>query len=74
MRGYEDHYMPGVHHIAKFDFDLNVDLRHLLGHWNTKQVNLALIISYESPTHARNQIILWDRIVQRTQTDSLNFL
>jgi len=48
--------------------DLNLDIRANLSslfHWSTKQVFLWVVAEYETEKFQVNQIVLWDKIVER---------
>ncbi|KAK6173593.1 hypothetical protein SNE40_017014 [Patella caerulea] len=45
-------------------FDLNADLTPLFN-WNVKQLFLYLTAEYETKSHKLNQVVLWDKIVER---------
>jgi len=48
---------------ALLSFDLNVDLNPAF-HWNIKQLFVYVVAEYKSSKNPRNQIVLWDRIVE----------
>ncbi len=35
-------------------------------HWNIKQLFVYVVATYETPTNPKNQIVLWDRIIEST--------
>ena len=37
-------------------------------HWNIKQLFVYVIATYKTPTNPKNQIVLWDRIVEATDS------
>lgn len=39
-------------------------------HWNIKQLFVYVVASYESDTNPKNQIVLWDKIIEATDPDS----
>ncbi|ROT74292.1 signal peptidase complex subunit 3 [Penaeus vannamei] len=45
-------------------FDLNTDLTPLFN-WNTKQLFLYLTAEYQTQNNKVNQVVLWDKIIQR---------
>uniref|UniRef100_A0A915IDQ6 Signal peptidase complex subunit 3 n=1 Tax=Romanomermis culicivorax TaxID=13658 RepID=A0A915IDQ6_ROMCU len=51
--------------LAVLNFDLQVDLSPLFD-WNTKQLFLFLTAEYATKENALNQVVLWDKIVLRT--------
>jgi len=48
---------------ALLSFDLHVDLTPAF-HWNIKQLFVYVVASYESETNPRNQVVLWDDIIE----------
>lgn len=53
-------------------FDLQTNLTNLFN-WNVKQLFLFLTAEYESPTNQLNQVVLWDKIIQRGENAVLDF-
>ena len=49
---------------AVVTFDLDADLRSVFS-WNTKQLFVYLQVEYETEKNKRNQIVLWDSIIQQ---------
>ncbi|XP_055894007.1 signal peptidase complex subunit 3-like [Biomphalaria glabrata] len=45
-------------------FDLSTDLQPIFN-WNVKQLFLYLTAEYKTSEHALNQVVLWDKIVER---------
>ncbi|XP_046343005.1 signal peptidase complex subunit 3-like [Haliotis cracherodii] len=45
-------------------FDLQADLQPLFN-WNVKQLFLYLTAEYQTPDYKLNQVVLWDKIIQR---------
>ncbi|KAG0374688.1 hypothetical protein BGX24_010085 [Mortierella sp. AD032] len=43
---------------------IDADLTSLF-HWNTKQLFVYAVAEYSTPTHPKNQIVLWDTIIKR---------
>ena len=35
-------------------------------HWNVKQLFVFVVATYATPTNPKNQIVLWDRIIENT--------
>lgn len=35
-------------------------------HWNIKQIFVYVVATYQTPTNPKNQIVLWDRIIEST--------
>ncbi|ODQ54147.1 signal peptidase 22 kDa subunit [Saitoella complicata NRRL Y-17804] len=48
---------------ALLKFDLDYDLTSLF-HWNTKQLFIYLVASYDTP-QTTNEVVVWDRIIQQ---------
>jgi signal peptidase complex subunit 3 len=65
-RGVEDPYMNKPATLADLRFDLQIDFSPVF-HWNTKQVYLYLVLEYTTPSHERNEMIIWDKIIQSPQ-------
>lgn len=53
-------------------FDLKTDLSHLFN-WNVKQLFLYLTAEYVTPNNELNQVVLWDKIIQRGENSVLDF-
>ena len=53
-------------------FDLKVDLEPLFN-WNVKQLFLYLSAEYSTPRNAVNQVVLWDKIIQRGENAVLDY-
>ena len=53
-------------------FDLNADLTPLFN-WNVKQLFLYLTAEYETPKNKVNQVVLWDKIIQRGENAVLDY-
>ncbi|KAI8340138.1 signal peptidase 22kDa subunit [Chlamydoabsidia padenii] len=66
-----DHYdyRNSKSEFARLAFDLDADFTPLFN-WNTKQVFVTVVAEYETKTHNRNKIVLWDRII--TSKDKAN--
>lgn len=62
-RGVEDPYMKRPTTLAELRFDLNADFAPLF-HWNAKQIYLYLVLEYETADNKRNEMIVWDKIIQ----------
>lgn len=50
--------------LGHITFDLNADLNPLFN-WNVKQLFLYLTAEYKTKDNDLNQVVLWDKIVQR---------
>eukprot|EP00088_Acartia_fossae_P042056 TRINITY_DN4403_c0_g1_i1.p1 TRINITY_DN4403_c0_g1~~TRINITY_DN4403_c0_g1_i1.p1 ORF type:complete len:181 (-),score=22.57 TRINITY_DN4403_c0_g1_i1:431-973(-) len=53
-------------------FDLQADLNPLFN-WNVKQLFLYLTAEYETPNNKLNQVVLWDKIIQRGENAMLDY-
>ncbi|CAG0902561.1 unnamed protein product, partial [Cyprideis torosa] len=53
-------------------FDLKADLTSLFN-WNVKQLFLYLTAEYETPNNKLNQVVLWDKIIQRGENPILDY-
>lgn len=51
---------------ALLHFDLRADFRPAF-HWNLKQLFVFVLAEYESQSNPLNQVILWDKIVEREE-------
>ncbi|CAO3585909.1 unnamed protein product [Absidia cylindrospora] len=67
-----DHYdyRNSKSEFARLAFDLDADFTPLFN-WNTKQVFVTVVAEYESKTHNRNKIVLWDRIITNKEKANL---
>ena len=52
---------------ALLNFDLHVDLNPAF-HWNIKQLFVYVVASYKTDRNKNNQIVLWDKIVEATDS------
>ena len=43
-------------------------------HWNIKQLFVYVVATYSTPTNPKNQIVLWDRIVESTDPPAAKVL
>ena len=75
-RGIEDPYMNKPVTLADLRFDLSVDFTPIF-HWNAKQIYLYLVLEYRTEANERNEMIIWDKIIQSPQltkyTDGAKF-
>lgn len=53
-------------------FDLHADLTPLFN-WNVKQLFLYLTAEYETKNNVVNQVVLWDKIIQRGENALLDY-
>lgn len=53
-------------------FDLQADLTPLFN-WNVKQLFLYLTAEYETSANRLNQVVLWDKIIQRGENAVLDY-
>lgn len=67
-RGHEDYYLSTTQWLADLRLGLEVDFRPLF-HWNTKQLFLYLVYEYKTIGHDRNEIVVWDRILQSSDAN-----
>ncbi|VDM58302.1 unnamed protein product [Angiostrongylus costaricensis] len=52
--------------IGMLDFSISGDFTKIFN-WNVKQLFLYLVAEYESPENTMNQVVLWDKIVLRSE-------
>ncbi|PIC40416.1 hypothetical protein B9Z55_011765 [Caenorhabditis nigoni] len=52
--------------LATLAFNLKVDFSRLFN-WNVKQLFVYLVAEYKSAENAVNQVVIWDRIVERSE-------
>ncbi|EFX86495.1 signal peptidase complex subunit 3-like [Daphnia pulex] len=52
-------------------FDLQADLNPLFN-WNAKQLFIFLVAEYETTDNKLNQVVLWDKIIQRGENANLD--
>lgn len=52
--------------LADLRFDLTADFSPIF-HWNAKQIYLYLVLEYETSSNQRNEMIIWDKIIQSPQ-------
>ncbi|KAL1928474.1 hypothetical protein VTP01DRAFT_2830 [Rhizomucor pusillus] len=59
-----DYYDYGTpkSHFARLTFDIDADFTPVFN-WNTKQVFVAVVAEYETESHSRNSIVIWDKII-----------
>ena len=43
-------------------------------HWNIKQLFVYVVATYATPTNPKNQIVLWDRIIEATDPPNKKIL
>ncbi|EDO44408.1 predicted protein [Nematostella vectensis] len=53
-------------------FDLKTDIL-LLFNWNTKQLFIYVTAEYETQTNKFNQVVVWDKIILRSDNSQLNY-
>ncbi|KAL7472224.1 hypothetical protein ACHAXS_012554 [Conticribra weissflogii] len=58
---------------ALLSFDLHADMTPAF-HWNIKQLFVYVVATYKTPTNPKNQIVLWDRIIEATDPPSAKIL
>ncbi|CAN8068491.1 unnamed protein product [Agarophyton chilense] len=47
---------------AYIRFDINADFRNMWS-WNINHMYVYVVAEYESPTHSRNEVVVWDNIL-----------
>ncbi|KAI8581299.1 hypothetical protein K450DRAFT_232391 [Umbelopsis ramanniana AG] len=52
-------------------FDIDADLTPLFN-WNTKQVFVTVVAEYETKTHNKNQVVVWDKIIRDKDSAKIN--
>ncbi|KAG0260858.1 hypothetical protein BG011_001568 [Mortierella polycephala] len=57
-------YKTRDNQFANTVMQIDADLSSLF-HWNTKQLFIYAVAEYSTPTHSKNQIVLWDSIIKR---------
>lgn len=62
-RGIEDGWMRKPTTLAEVRFDLTADFTPMF-HWNAKQIYLYVVLEYSTPQNQRNEMIIWDKIIQ----------
>ena len=58
---------------ALLSFDIDADLRPAF-HWNIKQLFVYVIASYATDSNPKNQVVLWDKIVEASDSDDKKIL
>ena len=53
---------------ALLSFNLHADMNPAL-HWNIKQLFLYVVASYKTKTNSKNEIVLWDSIIEAINPD-----
>ncbi|KAJ3055668.1 hypothetical protein HK097_009786 [Rhizophlyctis rosea] len=53
-------------------FGMNADLTRLFN-WNTKQLFIYVVAEYTTPKHDKNQIVIWDDIIQTKEDAQIQF-
>jgi len=54
---------------ALLSFDLHADMTPAF-HWNIKQIFVYVVATYATPTNPKNQVVLWDRIIEAAEGPS----
>ncbi|KAF9582044.1 hypothetical protein BGW38_000735 [Lunasporangiospora selenospora] len=57
-------YRTRNNEFANTVMQIDADLSSLF-HWNTKQLFVYAVAEYSTPSHPKNQIVLWDSIITR---------
>uniref|UniRef100_A0AAV1UU57 Signal peptidase complex subunit 3 n=1 Tax=Peronospora matthiolae TaxID=2874970 RepID=A0AAV1UU57_9STRA len=55
---------------ATLSFDLDADLSSVFN-WNVKQLFVYVVAEFESASNIRNQVVIWDKIVQTKEDASM---
>jgi len=69
--GHDRRYPRRTQQYAFVNFNISADLTPLFN-WNTKQLFLYLEAEYESAQGAKNNVVIWDRIVRRKEDAHIN--
>jgi len=67
---YKDPFAKQRVEVADLLLDLDADIDGLF-HWNTKHVYVSAVIEYVSAKGEFNQAVIWDTVVNRTQSHHL---
>ncbi|CAH0478656.1 unnamed protein product [Peronospora belbahrii] len=54
---------------ATLSFDLDADLSSVFN-WNVKQLFVYVVAEFKSTTNSRNEVVIWDKIVQTKEAAS----
>ena len=65
-------YKEVIYKLGFLTFDLQADLTPLFN-WNVKQLFLYLTAEYETRNNVVNQVVLWDKIIQRGENAILDY-
>jgi len=52
---------------ALLSFDIDADMNPAF-HWNVKQLFVYIVASYETPSKAINDVVIWDKIIENIDT------
>ncbi|XP_067899994.1 signal peptidase complex subunit 3-like [Heterodontus francisci] len=69
LKKYEDY--TGNYDLGSVNFSVYVDLGPVFN-WNVKQLFLYLAAEYTTENNTLNQVVLWDKILQRGENPRLN--
>ena len=53
---------------ALLSFDIDADMNPAF-HWNVKQLFVYVVASYETPSKAINDVVIWDKIIENIDSD-----
>ena len=53
---------------ALLSFDIDADMKPAF-HWNVKQLFVYVVASYETPSKAINDVVIWDKIIENIDSD-----
>eukprot|EP00922_Rhytidocystis_sp_ex-Travisia-forbesii_P021281 GHVS01031193.1.p1 GENE.GHVS01031193.1~~GHVS01031193.1.p1 ORF type:complete len:228 (-),score=49.91 GHVS01031193.1:324-1007(-) len=59
-----NHYLQGDQ--VNIAFSLRTDLRSVFN-WNANQLFLYIMAVYKTPTNSRNEVVIWDKIIQNKE-------
>ncbi|KAJ3044493.1 hypothetical protein HDV00_001920 [Rhizophlyctis rosea] len=68
---YYDRNKP-IQELGTVTFGLDADLTKLFN-WNTKQLFVYAVAEYQTPAHNKNQIVIWDDIIQNKEDALIQF-
>ncbi|CAL8074329.1 unnamed protein product [Orchesella dallaii] len=63
--------VDGSHETAFLTLDAEADFQSMFN-WNVKQLFVSVVVEYVSPMHARNEVVVWDKIIVREGNALIN--
>ena len=72
LSNFQSRYKEIHDYLGFLTFDLQADLTPLFN-WNVKQLFLYLTAEYETRNNVVNQVVLWDKIIQRGENAILDY-